>query len=74
MTNGSDIGPHTVEILHHIEGVHVVNGGWVRGYTWFGSIMTTLEVKNRNNVASNCIIKSNHISYPMEALYAIMKG
>jgi hypothetical protein len=74
LPNGAEIGSHTAEVLHQVEGANVASGGWVGGDAWFGSVMTTVEVNTRLNVESNCIIKSNHSFYPMEALHVILKG
>jgi hypothetical protein len=32
-------------VLHKVEGENLVGGGWVGGDTWFGSVMTSVEVK-----------------------------
>jgi hypothetical protein len=74
LPNGVEIGAHTAEVLRQVDGADVVDGGWVGGDAWFGSVLTAVEVKVSLNVDSTWIIKGNHAFYPMEALHAILKG
>jgi len=48
--------------------------GWVGGDSWFGSVLTAVEVKTRFNVHSTWIIKQNSQLYPKKPLHAILKA
>jgi hypothetical protein len=74
MPNGMEIPAHTAEVLRQIKGANVVEGGWVGGDVWFGSMATALEAKKHLNVDSTCIIKGNHAFYPMGVLHAVIKS
>jgi hypothetical protein len=65
MPNGVETGAHTAEVLLQIEGANVVDGGWVGGNAWFGSLIAAVEVEVevRLNVDSTWIIKGNHAFY-----------
>jgi hypothetical protein len=52
MPNGMEIPAHAEEVLRQIKGENVVEGGWVGGDAWFGSMVTALEAKKRLNVDS----------------------
>ena len=44
------------------------------GDSWFGSVMTAVEVMKRCGVHSTWIIKQNQQWFPMRALSAVMKA
>jgi hypothetical protein len=69
-----NIPAHAAEVLRQIKGANVVEGGWVGGDAWFGSMVATLEAKKRLNFDSTWIIKGNHVFYPMGALHAVIKA
>jgi hypothetical protein len=41
---------HTAEVLRQVEGAKVIEGGWVGGDAWFGSVITAVEVYKRLGV------------------------
>jgi hypothetical protein len=61
-------------VLHRVEGVNLVEGGWVGGDAWFVSVMIAVEVKKRLGVDSTWIIKGKSSYYPMATLYAVLKA
>jgi len=70
----SKITAHAAEVLRQVEGAGLAAGGWVGGDSWFGSILTAVEVKRRFNVHSTWIIKQNSQLYPKKVLHAILKA
>jgi hypothetical protein len=60
-----EISYHCAEVLHQCKASKVVEGGWVRGDAWFGSVESCLELKRRFNVYSTFIIKQNVNYFPM---------
>jgi hypothetical protein len=58
LPNGAAIGASTAEVLRIIEGLDLKEGGWIGGDTWFGSIMTAVEVAIHFKVKSTWIIKA----------------
>jgi hypothetical protein len=74
MPNSMEIPAHAAEVLRQIKGENVVEGGWVGGDAWFGSMVTALEAKKRRNIDSTWIIKGNHAFYPMGELHAVIKA
>ena len=57
-----------------MEGANSPQGGWVGGNSWFGSVMTALEVMKRKGVHSTWIIKQNTAYFPLKALHAVLKA
>ena len=47
MPNGEIIGAHTAEMLRQVEGAGIPCGGWLGGDSWFGSLVTAVEVKQK---------------------------
>jgi hypothetical protein len=45
MPNGAEIPAHAAEVLRQIKGARVVEGSWVGGDAWFGSMITALKAK-----------------------------
>jgi hypothetical protein len=74
MSNGMETPAHAAEVLRKIKGANVVEGGWVGGDAWFGSMVAALEAKKRLNVDFTWIIKGNHAFYSMGALHAVIKS
>jgi hypothetical protein len=69
-----DMQAHTAEVLRQVEGAGVKEGGWCGGDAWFGSVMTTIELKIRLGVHSTFIITNNKQFFPMAPLYSILKA
>jgi hypothetical protein len=44
MPDKSDIMAHTAEVLRLVTNAKIPDGGWVGGDSWFGSVMTAVEV------------------------------
>ena len=44
MPDSSDIQAHTAEVLRLVTNAQIPEGGWVGGDSWFGSVMTAVEV------------------------------
>ncbi len=44
LPNKSPILAHTAEVLRLVEGADIPQGGWVGGDSWFGSVMSAVEV------------------------------
>jgi len=70
----SAIMTHTAEVLRLVTNAKIPEGGWVGGDSWFGSIMTAVEVMKRCGVHSTWIIKQNQQWFPMKALKAVMNA
>ena len=70
----SKIGAHTAEVLRQVEGAQLVNGGWVGGDSWFGSVATAVELQRIKGVHSTWIVKQNNQFYPMRAMHALLKA
>ncbi len=56
------------------ESGNVVEGGWVGGDAWFGSISCVVELKKNMNVYSTFIIKQNLQYCPVQVIQRIMKA
>jgi len=69
-----EMSAHTAEVLRQVEGAGLPVGGWVGGDAWFGSVMTSVEVKKRLGVHSTFIVKNNKNYFPMEILHSILKA
>jgi hypothetical protein len=54
---------HIAEVLRLVEGADIPQGGWVGGDSWFGSVMSAVEVGLRFGVNSTWIIKQNQQWY-----------
>ena len=70
----SPILAHTAEVLRLVEGADIPQGGWVGGDSWFGSVMSAVEVGKRFGVNSSWIINQNQQWYPMKPLFAVLKA
>jgi len=72
MLDNSEIMVHTAEVLRLVTNATIPEGGWVWGDSWFGSVMTAVEVMKQCGVHSTWIIKQNQQWFPMKALKAVM--
>ena len=70
----SAIMTHTAEVLRLVTNAKIPEGGWVGDDSWFGSIMTAVEVMKCCGVHSTWIIKQNQQWFPMKALKAVMNA
>ena len=52
----------------------LTEGSWVGGDSWFGSVLTAVEVMRRFGVHSTWTIKQNSHLYPEAPLHAILKA
>jgi hypothetical protein len=59
LPKGEDISYRTAEVLHQAESSQVVEGGWVDGNAWFGSIKSCVELMNVSKLHSTFIVKQN---------------
>jgi hypothetical protein len=67
-----EISYHCAEVLHQCDESKVVEGGWVGGDAWFGSVESCVELKKHFNVYSTFFIKQNVNYFPMRVLYKIL--
>jgi hypothetical protein len=74
MPDSSDIQAYTAEALRLVANAQIPEGGWVGGDSWFGSVMTAVEVMKCCGVHSSWVIKLNQQWFPMKALNAVMKA
>lgn len=72
LPRGEDVSYHTAEVLRQAEDSNLIEGGWVGGDAYFGSIESCVELKRRLGAYSTFIIKQNVNYYPMKVLHAIM--
>lgn len=69
-----EILQHVGEVLRQCEGANLVEGGWVGGDAWFGSIPAVVELKKKKNVYSTFILKQ-HVQYcPKQIIHAIIRA
>ena len=73
MPDKSPIKTHTAEVLCQVEGAGVVEGGWVGGDAWFGSIASCIEIIKKFKVHSTFIAKNNTNCFPMKVLHKILQ-
>ena len=72
MVPREDISYHTAEVLRQAENANVVEGRWVGGDAWFGSIESCVELMRVLKLHSTFIIKQNLNYYPMRVLHSIL--
>ncbi|KAL7501881.1 hypothetical protein ACHAXN_000164, partial [Cyclotella atomus] len=72
LPRGEDVSYHTAEVLRQAEDPNLIEGGWVGGDAYFGSMQSCVELKRRLGAYSPFIIKQNVNFYPMKVLHAIM--
>lgn len=65
---------HVAETLRLCESANLVDGGWVGGDAWFGSIPCVVELKKKLNVHSTFIIKQNLQYCPLQVIQRIMRA
>jgi Transposase IS4 len=70
----SEVPIHTAEVLRQVERSKVIEGGWVGGDAWFGSVATSVEVFKRMGVHSSFVVKNNMDFFPMKPLHSILKA
>ena len=51
---------HVAEVLRQCEGAQLVDGGWVAGNAWFGSIPAVVEVKQNAQYCPLQVFKKLH--------------
>jgi len=64
---------HVAETLRQCESANLVNGGWVGGDAWFGSIPCVVELMKKLGVYSTFIIKQNVQYCPLQVIQRIMQ-
>ena len=74
LPNGVFVPAHTAEVLRQVEGAGIPKGGWVGGDSWFGSVLSAVEVQVRFGVHSTWVIKQNHDFFPMVAIQSVIKA
>jgi hypothetical protein len=47
LPNGVFVPAHSADLLRQVEGVGVPKGGWVGGGSWFGTVLSTVQIKVR---------------------------
>ncbi len=60
------------EVLCQAEGTKVVDGGWIGGDAWFGSINSCVELKKRFGIFSSFIVKTNKKYCPVEVIRSVL--
>ena len=70
----SCITAHAAEVLRQVEGAQLPPGGWVGGDSWFGSVLSAVEVMTRLKVHSTWVIKQNTDFFPMLALRSVLEA
>ena len=51
-----------------------MEGGWVGGDSWFGSVMSCVELYKRLGLHSTFVVKGNTLLFPMKAMYHVLKA
>ena len=64
----------SAEVLHQAKNSNVIEGGWVGGDAWFGSIESCVELKRMFSLYSTFIIKQNVNFFPMKVLHSILSA
>ena len=62
----------SAEVLHQAKNSNVIEGGWVGGDAWFGSIASCVELKHMLSLYSTFIIKQNVNFFLMKLLHSIL--
>ena len=68
------ITAHAAEVLHQVEGAKLTCGGWVGGDSWFGSVLSAVEVMTQFGVHSMWVIKQNSDFFLMMAIHSVLKA
>ncbi len=74
LLNREPIMVHVAETLRQCESANVVEGGWVGGDAWFGSIPCVVELKKKLGIFSTFIIKKNVQYCPLQVIQRIMRA
>ena len=74
LPNKEKIPSHVAEVLRQAEDANVVKGGWVGGDSWFGSVMTCIELYKKLGLYSTFIVKTNTILFPQKAMFKVLKA
>ncbi len=72
LPNNSCITAHAAEVLRQVEGAQLPPGGWAGGDSWFGSVLSAVEVMTRFKVHSTWVIKQNSDFFPMAAIHSVL--
>jgi hypothetical protein len=72
LPKGEEVSYHTAEVFRQAEDSNLVEGGWVGGDAYFGSIESCVELKRWLGAYSTFIIKQNVNYFPMKVLHAIL--
>ena len=72
LPNKANIRSHAAEDLHQVEGAKVKPGGWVGGDSWFGSVLSAVEMKWWFDVHSTWVIKQNTDFFPMKVMHSVL--
>jgi hypothetical protein len=71
LPKGKDILYLTPEVPPQEKNSNVIEGGWVGGDAWFGSIESCFELMRFLKLHSSFIIKQNLNNYPIERYYSL---
>ena len=72
MPRKEPINVHVAEVLRQAEGAEVLEGGWVCGDAWFGSVNSCVELMKRKKIFSTFVVKQNLQYFPMQVLKAVL--
>jgi hypothetical protein len=72
LPRGENISYHTAEVLRQAENSNVIEGGWVGGDAFFGSVESCVELKRVLGLYSTFIVKQNVNYFPMKVLHAVL--
>jgi hypothetical protein len=62
------------EVLWQADGSGVVEGGWIGGDAWFGSVMTCVELMKRKKVYSTFVLKGHNLLFPQGVLHSVLEA
>ena len=68
------IPAHTAKVLCQVQGIDMINKGWVGEDAYFGSLVIVVETKVPFGVDSTWIIKNNSGLYPEAVLLVILNA
>ena len=75
MPGNPSVPSHTAEVFWMRDGAALQPGGWLGGDSFFGLVVSCVELKKRFNVYSTFVVKQHHMTYfPMYALHGILKA
>lgn len=74
LPRGEAIMAHVAETLRQCESANLVEGGWVGGDAWFGSLPCVVELKKKKkNIFSTFIIKQNVQYCPLDVIKKVLE-